>query len=116
MKTPKRGEVYLANLDPTIGTEIRKTRPVLIVQNDTYNKYDSTTVVAPITSTVKNLGPSKVLVASPKGGLNMESVILLKQIRAIDKRRLVKKLGTLEKQTVQAVDRAIMICLGLRFH
>jgi len=116
MKNPKRGEVYLANLDPTIGTEIKKTRPVLIIQNDTYNKYDSTTIVAPITSTVKNLGPSKVLVTPPQGGLNMESVVLLKQIRAIDKRRLVKKLGMVEEETLQSVDKAVMICLGLKLY
>jgi len=113
MKFPARGEVYLVNLDPTVGVEIKKTRPALIVQNNTYNKYSPITIVAPITSTVKKLGPSKVLLTPPEGGLKGESVVLLNQIRSIDKKRLIKKLGAIESQTQQKVDQALLICLSL---
>lgn len=111
MKCPRRGEVYLVNLDPTVGKEIKKTRPALIVQTDTYNKYGHTTVVAPITSTITRLGPSKVLVTPPEGGLKTKSVILIRQIRAVDERRLIKKLGTVKEQTLKKVDETIMTCL-----
>ncbi len=110
MKFPRRGEVYLVNLDPTVGKEIRKTRPALIIQTDTYNRYSATTVVVPITSNTSNPGPSKVLVTPPEGGLKKESVILLKQIRVVDKRRLLKRLGKVESQTLRKVDAAMVAC------
>jgi mRNA interferase MazF len=112
---PRRGEIYLTTLDPTIGREIQKTRPALIIQNDVSNRVTDLTIVAPITSTVRfPLNPVHVLVpADRKTGLVITSVALLNQIRAIDKIRLLKRLGALDSDTLQRVDQAIQISLGL---
>jgi mRNA interferase MazF len=111
---PRRGEVYLVNFDPTVGSEIQKTRPALILQNDSSNRYSPVTIVAAITSKADDeLYPTEVLVKTPEGGLTKDSVILLNQIRSIDRRRLVKRLGTVKSSTMFEVDRAIQISLGL---
>lgn len=110
---PKRGEIHLATLDPTVGHEIKKTRPVLIIQNDVANEYGETTIVAPITSTVRMpLSPVHTLLTSDANtGLSVVSVALLNQIRTLDRRRLVKRLGTVDAQTMQQVNEAIRISL-----
>ena len=113
MSFPKRGSVYLANLDPTVGSEIKKTRPAVIIQNDVGNQYSMITIIAPITSGDKSIFPVEVEVKAPEGGLHNNSLVLLGQIRAIDKRRLIQRLGMLSAQTMKAVDRAAMISLGL---
>lgn len=111
---PKRGEVYLVNFDPTTGAEIKKTRPALILQNNISNQYSRIIIVAAITSQFREtLYPTEVLVQAPEGGLNINSVVLLNQIRSIDKQRLIKRLGNLESETLQKVDEAIQISLGL---
>ena len=111
---PKRGEVYLTNLDPTLGAEIRKTRPALILQNDIANRYSPITIVAAITSQPRDpLRPTNILVKAPEGGLSSDSVVLLNQVRSIDKQRLSKRLGILKPDTMQQVDRAIQISFGL---
>jgi mRNA interferase MazF len=111
---PRRGEVYLVNFDPTIGAEIRKTRPALIVQNDIANRHSAITIVAAITSQFdQTLYPTEVLIRPPEGGLRTESVALLNQIRSIDKQRIVRRLGTLKPETMERVDRAIKISMGL---
>jgi mRNA interferase MazF len=111
---PKRGEVYLVNFDPTIGAEIKKTRPALILQNDVSNEHSPITVVAAITSKfTEPLYPTEVLIRVPEGGLEDDSVVLLNQIRSIDKQRLIKLLGILRPETILQVDRAIQISLGL---
>lgn len=110
--TPKRGEVYLVNFDPTIGAEIKKTRPALIIQNDTANRYSPVTIVAAISSKFDNkLYPTEVLIKPSEGGLTSESVVLLNQIRTIDKARLVKRLGTLKADTMEDVKKAILVSL-----
>lgn len=112
--TPKRGEVYLVNFDPTIGAEIRKTRPALILQNDIANRYSPVIIVAAITSQFEEpLYPTEVRVEADEGGLKIESVILLNQIRTIDKKRLIKRLGKLRTETMTRVDQALIISLGL---
>jgi mRNA interferase MazF len=100
---------------PTIGREIQKTRPALIVQNDVSNRVTDLTIVAPITSTVRfPLNPVHVLIpANRNTGLVITSVALLSQIQAIDKVRLVKRLGALDADTLRRVDEAIQISLGL---
>jgi len=113
MAYPKRGSVYLVNLDPTIGSEIKKTRPAVVIQNDVGNQYSPTTIIAPITSGEETVYPVEVEVKAPEGGLSNNSLILLNQIRAVDKRRLVKFLGTVKPETMRLVDRAITISLGL---
>ena len=111
---PKRGEVYLVNFDPTVGAEIQKTRPALIVQNDIANRHSAITIVAAISSQFDGtLYPTEVLVKVPQGGLRTDSVVLLNQIRSIDRRRLGRRLGTLRSETMERVDRAILISMGL---
>jgi len=111
---PQRGEVYLVNFDPTLGAEIQKTRPALIVQNNVANRHSAITIVAAITSQFDQpLYPTEVLISPPEGGLRTDSVTLLNQIRSIDKQRLVRRLGTLKPETMERVDRAILISLGL---
>ena len=112
---PSRGEIYLAALDPTLGREIQKTRPALIIQNDVSNRLSQITIVAPITSTVRlPLNPVHVLLAADHTtGLSVTSVALFNQIRAVDRMRLVKRLGRVDEETLERVAEAIKISLGL---
>lgn len=112
---PHRGDIYLTALDPTVGHEIRKTRPALIIQNDIANEHGWTTLVAPITSRVRSpVSPVHVLiVADPKTGLSVPSVALLNQIRVVDRRRLVKRVGQVDEVVMGQVDDAIKISCGL---
>ena len=109
----RRGEVFLVNFDPTVGVEIQKTRPAVVIQNDIGNRYSQLTIVAAITSQyAEPLAPYKVLLEAPEGGMKVNSVVLLNQIRSIDKKRLIKRLGTLSAETMRRVDQAMMISLG----
>jgi mRNA interferase MazF len=111
---PKRGEIYLVNFDPTVGSEIQKTRPALILQNDISNQYSLITIVAAITSQFDSeTYPTEVLINPPEGGLTVTSVVLLNQIRSIDKQRLVKRMGIVSDRLMGYVDNAIQISLGL---
>jgi len=111
---PQRGQVYLVSFDPTVGSEIKKTRPALVIQNDIANRYSPITVVAAITSKVSGkLFPTEVLVPKGEGGLSVDSVALLNQIRSIDKQRLLKKLGGVRPETLRRVDRALLVSVGL---
>lgn len=111
---PRRGEVYLVNFDPTVGSEIKKTRPALILQNDVANRYSPVTIVAAITSYYGgDLYPTEVLVQVPEGGLSGDSLIVLNQIRAIDKQRLSRRLGKLSTSALHRVGQAVEISLGL---
>ncbi len=111
---PRRGDIYLVNFDPTLGAEIRKTRPALILQNDIANRFSPITIVAAITSQVADdLYPTEVHLHKDEGGLIADSVVLLNQIRSIDTRRLVRRLGRVKSGTMRTVDRAVAISLGL---
>jgi len=111
---PRRGELYLVGFDPTIGAEIKKTRPALVIQNDIANEVSPTTIVAAITSKIPyEDDPATVIVEGREGGLHQRSVILLSQLRTVDRRRLVHRLGVLKPQTMARVDRAIAVSLGL---
>ena len=111
---PKRGEVYLVNFDPTVGSEIRKTRPAVILQNDVANRWSPITIVAAVTSQFEEpLYPTEVRVRPPEGGLTADGVILLNQIRSIDKRRLVKRLGALKPDTIARMNLALQVSVGL---
>jgi mRNA interferase MazF len=111
---PKRGEVYRVSFDPTVGAEITKTRPALVVQNDVGNRHSPITIVAAITSRFDDrLYPTEVALIPPEGGLREPSVVLLNQIRSVDKRRLTAKLGRLSKESMERVDRALLVSLGL---
>ncbi len=111
---PRRGEVSLVSLDPTVGAEIRKTRAAVVVQNDLANRRSPVTIVAAVTSQIEEpLYPTEVLVRAPEGGLTTDSVVLLNQIRSVDKGRLVRRLGVLKPETMREVDRALLLSLGL---
>ena len=109
--SPRRGEIYLVSF----GHEIRKTRPALVIQNDIGNRYSSLTIVAAITSKVSPLlHPVEVIVQpSSANGLQVISAILLDQVRTVDKRRLIKRLGAADASVMQSLDQAIQISLGL---
>lgn len=110
---PKRGEIYWANLDPAVGSEISKIRPVLIVSNDVNNQYASTLSVLPITSKIKKIYPYEVKISSKESGLKLESKIKANQIRTIDKRRIGKQSGVLSLPKMEEVNRAILIHLEI---
>ena len=114
VKRPRRGDVYLVNFDPTIGAEVKKTRPAVVIQNDIGNRWSPITIVAAMTSRFEDrLYPTEVLVRASEGGLEVDSAVLLNQIRSVDKARLVRRLGALKNQTVKEVDRALLLSLGL---
>jgi len=106
--------VVVVDFDPTIGAEIRKRRPALVVQNDIDNRHSPITIVAAITSQFDSKQyPTEVHVHPPEAGLTRPSVVLLNQIRSVDRRRLVGRLGRLRPETMARVDRALQISLGL---
>lgn len=110
----RRGEIYYAQLNPVVGSEQGGIRPVLVIQNDVGNQYSPTTIVVAITSQIdKAKLPTHVEVSAGKTGLEKDSVILAEQIRTIDKSRLKQKVAMLDETTMQKVDRAIEISLGL---
>src|SRR5258706_9052564 len=101
MISPKRGEIYLVNLDPSLGAEIKKTRPGLIIQNDIANRSSPLTIVAAITSKFQlPLYPTEVLIKSSEAGFHEDSVVLCNQIRSIDKQRLARRLGKVKGDTL----------------
>lgn len=111
---PKRGDVYWVSFEPAQGGDIQKTRPALIVQNDVANRFSPITIVAAISSQFdETLYPTEVLVRAPEGGLTSDSVVLLNQIRSIDRQRLIRRLGGLRSETMERVNRALQISLGL---
>ncbi|NLV91548.1 MAG: type II toxin-antitoxin system PemK/MazF family toxin [Firmicutes bacterium] len=110
----QRGDIFYANLNPVIGSEQGGIRPVLILQNDIGNKYSPTTIIAAITSRIKKAKlPTHVELESSKYNLEKDSVILLEQIRTIDKRRLKEKITHLDDDTMMRISAALEISLGL---
>lgn len=115
MKTIRRGEIYYADLSPVKGSEQGGFRPVLIIQNNVGNHYSPTVIVAAITSRKKKHDlPTHVRLTSPEYGLENYSVILLEQVRTIDRTRLKDYVGKIDEGTTQAVDQAIAISMGIR--
>ena len=114
MSIVKRGEIYYADLSPVVGSEQGGMRPVLIVQNDTGNKHSPTVIAAAITSqTGKARLPTHIELDAQSVGLTRDSVILLEQIRTIDKSRLRERMGRLDETTMTRVDGAIAVSFGL---
>ncbi len=110
----KRGEIYYADLSPVVGSEQGGVRPVLIVQNDTGNRHSPTVIAAAITSqTGKAKLPTHIEVAADRCGLPKDSVILLEQIRTLDKRRLRERMGKVDGTVMEQVDTAIAVSFGL---
>lgn len=111
---PRRGDIFLVDFDPTIGAEIRKTRPALIVQNDIANQHSPITILAAITSKFDIPPyPAEVVMEAGESGLAQRSSVLLNQFRSVDRQRLIKRIGHARPETMQRVDQAIRISLGL---
>lgn len=112
MKAIKRNEIYYANLNPICGSEQGGVRPVLVVQNDVGNKHSPTTIVAAITSRkTKARLPTHVNIQV--NGMEKNSMVLLEQIRTIDKTRLNEYVGMADKETMEKIDKAIVVSLGI---
>ena len=110
----KRGDIYYADLSPVVGSEQGGIRPVLVIQNDIGNKYSPTVIAAAITSQInKAKMPMHIELAAKDYGLNKDSVILLEQIRTIDKRRLREKIGRIDDGLMASVNNALSISFGL---
>lgn len=110
----KRGDVFYADLNPVVGSEQGGVRPVLVVQNDIGNRYSPTTIVTAVTSRIKRAKlPTHVELPASQGFLAFDSVVLLEQLRTIDKARLLQHICTLDSDTMRRVDRAAEISLGL---
>ncbi len=109
-----RGEIYLANLEPVVGSEQGGIRPVVILQNNVGNKHSPTTIAAPITTKrVPNSLPIHVFVFATRSGLPQDSCVLLEQIRVLDKSRLTEKIGRVNAVTMDYIDAALKISVGL---
>ena len=110
----RRGEIYYADLSPVVGSEQGGMRPVLIVQNDVGNRYSPTVIAAAITSQQNKARlPTHIEIEARTYGLSKDSIVLLEQVRTLDKRRLREKMGCLDERAMQRVDNAIAISLGL---
>jgi mRNA interferase MazF len=108
-----RGEVWLANLNPTQGSEQAGIRPIIIFQENTLSKFTTTVITIPVTSNLRRAAlPTCIQISSGEGGLNQESVALCHQIRVLDKTRLIKKLGQLEPETIAALETTVLFTLG----
>ncbi len=110
----KRGDIYYADLSPVIGSEQGGVRPVLVVQNDIGNKYSPTVIAAAITSQINKAKlPTHIEISAQDYGLQKDSVILLEQIRTIDKKRLREKIGHMDEELMDKVNEALSISFGL---
>lgn len=110
----KRGDIFYADLSPVVGSEQGGTRPVLVVQNDVGNKYSPTVIAAAITSRINKAKlPTHIEIDAARYGLSKDSVILLEQVRTIDKKRLREKIGRLDEVQMIKVNDALSISFGL---
>ena len=109
----KRGELYYADLSPVVGSEQGGIRPVLVVQNDVGNRYSPTVIAAAVTSRINKAKlPTHIELSAIEYGLSKDSVVLLEQIRTLDKRRLKERIGELPENTMNMVNDALLISLG----
>ena len=113
MRTIKRGDIYYADLNPAVGSEQGGIRPVLVVQNDVGNCYSPTIIIAVLTSKSKKKSPTHISIHSGEGNIAMDSTVLLEQLRTIDKFRLQKYVGSISGETMDRIDRAMLVSLGL---
>lgn len=112
----QKGEIYWTDLDPTVGSETAKRRPVLIASNDINNRFSSTITVVPITSSTDKVYPFEVLLQTGESGLRNESKAKANQIRTIDQRRLGNRIGKLSHNRLKEVEQAILIHLGIELY
>lgn len=114
--TFNRGEVWLANLNPTKGSEQGGTRPVIVFQNNIISKFSTTIITIPLTTNLRRAKlPSSLLIASSQGGLEKDSVALCHQLRVIDTTRLKKKLGQLSPNIISDLETKVLLTLGYEF-
>jgi len=110
-----KGDIFLANLEPIQGSEQGGIRPVLVIQNDISNRYSPVTIIAAITSKVFDKEyPTNVEISKQDSGLKVNSTILLNQLRTIDNKRLLKRLGSLDERIINKINLAIKVSLGLK--
>lgn len=110
----RRGDIYYADLSPVVGSEQGGVRPVLIVQNDVGNRYSPTVIAAAITSQMGKADlPTHIHLPAPGSGLSRDSIVLLEQIRTLDKQRLKERMGRLDDGAMDRVDRALQVSFGL---
>ena len=110
----KRGDIFYADLSPVVGSEQGGVRPVLVVQNDIGNKYSPTVIVAAVTSQInKAKMPTHIELSANEYGLSKDSVVLMEQIRTIDKKRLKEKIGHMDEELQCSIDEALRISFGL---
>ena len=114
MGYPKKEEIYLVNFDPTIGHEVKKKRPALILSNNIHNQYSPLVTVAPLSSNTNKVYPFEVYVPKKLTGLNENSKIMIIQLRSIDKKRLINKIGNIEdKEIINKINKVISEHFGL---
>lgn len=109
----KRGDVYYADLDPVIGSEQNGHRPIIVIQNDLGNLYSPTTIAAMVTSSQKKKLPTHVHVIDEGSGLTEDSIVMLEQIRTIDKQRLGSMIGHVSDETMELIEDAALCSLGI---
>jgi mRNA interferase MazF len=110
----RRGEIWLADLNPTRGSEQAGTRPVLIFQNDLINRYTTTVLTIPLTTNLRRASlPSCVQILKGEGGLSSDSVALCHQLRVLDKTRLTRKLGAVSPKTISAIEACVKFTTGM---
>ncbi len=108
----KRGNIYLASLDPTIGTEINKTRPVIVISNDINNEFGNTVTIIPLTSNTNKIYPFEIFIKQNVGNLPKDSKAKADQIRTVDKIRIIKEIGSLPENIISELETAIKIHLN----
>ncbi|MFM7887994.1 MAG: type II toxin-antitoxin system PemK/MazF family toxin [Pseudanabaena sp.] len=109
----ERGEIWLANLDPTQGSEQAGTRPIIIFQENTVSKFTSTIITIPLTTNLRRAAlPTCLLISNGQGGLNQDSVALCHQLRVLDKTRLIKRLGQLDFEAIARLESVVLFTLG----
>ncbi|UXE60505.1 MAG: type II toxin-antitoxin system PemK/MazF family toxin [Woronichinia naegeliana WA131] len=113
--TIERGEIWLANLDPTQGSEQAGTRPIIIFQDSTLSKFTTTIITIPLTTNLRRSAlPTCLIISKGQGGLNQDSVALCHQIRVLNKTRLIKKLGKLELEVIANLENIVLFTLGYK--
>ena len=115
-KFPERGEIYLVCLDPTVGSEINKTRPAMMISNDINNQNAQTVTVIPITSNIGKIYPFEAFLSSQESGLLKHSKAKCNQIRTVDKNRLVKPIGKVSIEKLKEIENSLFLHLGFYKH
>lgn len=112
----KRGDIFLVDLDPAIGSEIKKTRPVLVISNDINNKSLETITILPITSSVRTYYPFETFISAKDSGLSRDSRVKCNQIRTVNKKRFVKFIGKVDDEKLREVEGALLVHLGVAIY